>query len=717
MQLFTVLISLFGFAFSSPNIESSCKVYPHQARTKKSSVKKSAPPNNRLGFNIYELDQVVNIYNMSTIATYAQNHTKVLKPQTEILTDTMVAANYFRVTVFLIILSAMVIVGCRFRLKSLLNYSIKRFFLLHYKKKKKFLCGWYKERKKTESIQGEDKNKNLVNYTVNEHIQAIVKVLKNKKIDYKHSFLSLDISNSSKNLNSYEFAVNYLRKLELMALNNTSWSSLFGASYLDVENYAYTIQYLCNQILSNQAATFFPFENNSKQQSNLFTLSDYTPQNSKQITSDNFSKCENITSATYWFSLDRLNELRIKITGTRNKNGNVIKYQFLDIEGKTTNIFKQLCASMFTHFKLIAWLMALMLVVSGLVYVIDIVFEVKLLTSSLLINNLIAHKYSYAILLAISEILYIFCYLTKSWVKSKQLFNDFQSKLNNLPAELLDFSFDDTPIFHPEADKLNFTNIVRDLFYGYINNKFYPNAAKFIILDGRPGTGKTSLMNLIESKSQVCTPDLFSQQKRLSEHSHCKNKAFIPIVRQSMIKEDITFIRVSMLELCNVFQEHDKNDKRLNITAESLIKFIARNAPKKYSKIFVNLIESVEVNVSWLTIKISALKDVLFHKSVFHRVVVVFEDADRLGVDELQNIFLNLSVLKNIPSLMVILPLDKSLLFTEASNVLGLTPKEEKKKKINSLFIKLVSAEVPVNKMIVAALSNLYIDTLSTFHF
>lgn len=567
-------------------------------------------------------------------------------------------------------------------------------------------------------------NRENIKQFLSEHLNELVEFLKHNNIKYTGSFngvvteanLLLNSKNDNNFLYKLNFTTNYMSNLKKQLLKNTSLCSLFGSRTIDIEYYAYCMQYLYN-ICSSQARNDLPLTENGSTSQLLSWVSYKDKKGTEKINTgdDKLPSQNQLVEVKYRFSLDRLNHPIMSLTAQVDFNQtdeDKINYCLESIQGVKFSIIELLWYRLVSQYKFIFMLpLILTVTILGLINALGIDYDTDYLKLYFFSDKPFRHPSLWFIGVLMFPTFYILYPLTKWIIKSRRKVLDFQAKINSLPAGALDFAYNDIPIFHPDADHLNFSNAVRNVYYGFIFDRFFPNKARFIILDAPKGMGKSSFLSLLESKVIFCTPELFTRQVR-STYPLLVNPSFYPIFRQEVKKENIVFIWISILDIANILQAS-------TFRAEELIKLIAKKAPAKYANIFLNLIEDIEVSMGWFKVKFSGFSKA---KSFDSKIILVIEDIDRKP-DLFHEAFQDLSLLQSIPNLIVILPLLKKDIFEKLENLGSdihnnkkpiMVKRESIKQKqgFRSLYNKLIDNEIPFGQFVYLDLASLYIEKI-----
>ena len=596
---------------------------------------------------------------------------------------------------------------------------------------------WRGKKKQIEPSTEAKPNPNTINTGkfASQHIAELVKFLKENDLQYTGSFNAviseanslLNQNNDNQPLDPYtlEFSPEYINNLKKQLLNNTSFYSLFGARSVDIEYYAYLLQYLysaCSNV--NQAQHTLPLSKKGSS-SQLFSWAYYLKLDNTKVINNGENELppqSELKQVKYEFSFDKLNHPIIELTATI-VGDNKINYCLDNIHGVKFSILTTLWSRLVSQYKFVFMLPLLLIIITlGLTNIFGLDYDFNYLKLSIFSDH-IFHYLSWWLVGVLLIFAWISYPLIKWIVKSRKKVFAFQAKINSLPADALDFTYTDVPIFHPLADRLNFTQVARSIYYGYIFDRFFPNKARFILLDAGKGMGKTSILNLLESKAAYCTPDLFVRQAR-NNYLTSINQSFYPVFRQQAKQEELVFIWISILEIADVLQAS-------SFKADALIKLIAKKAPTKYANVFLQLIEDVEVSAGWFKMKLSGFNKIdNFIKS---KIILVIEDIDR-KTDLFLDVFQDLALLQSIPNLIVILPFLKADLFYELERLKGenynielnINNKEHAYKLSNetheessksrqdfrALYNKLIDSEFDFGKHAYFALANLFIQKI-----
>lgn len=596
-------------------------------------------------------------------------------------------------------------------------------------------CSWLWQWRKKKQI---NPNTEKIQQFASQHVAELVEFLKQNDLQYTGSFNAV-ISDANSLLGqngnnqppyTLEFSPEYINNLKKQLLNNTLFCSLFGARTVDIEYYAYCLQYLYN-ICSNvsQAKNILPL---SKKGSSLqlFSWVSYVKLDNIEVTNngdDELPSQNALTQVKYEFSLDKLNHPIIELTAIieeRSIYGDKINYRLDNIYGVKFSIIEILWRRLVSQYKFVFMLPQLLIIITlGLTNLFGLDYDFNYLKLSIFSDHVFYYLSWWLVGTLLIPAWYISYPLIKWIVKSRKKVLSFQAKINSLPADALDFTYTDVPIFHPAADRLNFIQVARNIYYGYIFDRFFPNKARFILLDAGKGMGKTSILNLLESKATYCTPDLFVRQAR-NNYPTSINQSFYPVFRQQAKQEEVVFIWISILEIADVLQAS-------SFKADALIKLIAKKSPTKYTNVFLQLIEDVEVSAGWFKMKLSGFNKIdNFIKS---KIILVIEDIDR-KTDLFLDVFQDLALLQSIPNLIVILPFLKADLFYELERLKGenynielnINNKEHAYKLSNEtheessksrqdfrdLYNKLIDSEFDFGKHAYLALANLFIQKI-----
>jgi hypothetical protein len=571
-----------------------------------------------------------------------------------------------------------------------------------------------------------------------QHIAELVEFLKQNGLQYTGSFnaviseANLLLKQNANNQPPYmlEFSALYMDNLKKQLLNNTSFCSLFGSRTVDIEYYAYLLQYLYNACSSvNQAQNTLPLSKKGSS-SQLFSWVSYITLDNKEVKNngdDELPSQNGLKQVKYQFSLDKLNHPIIELTAIIEERaiyGDKINYHLDNIHGIKFSIIEILWHRLVSQYKFVFMLPLILIIITlGLTNILGLDYDFNYLKLSIF-SDYVFHYLSWWIIgTLLIPVWYISYPLIKWIVKSRKKVFAFQAKINSLPAGALDFTYTDVPIFHPLADRLNFTQVARTIFYSYIFDQFFPNKARFIVLDARKGTGKTSVLNLLESKATLCTPQLFVRQAR-NNYPTTINQSFYPVFRQHSKQEEIIFIWISILDIADVLQAS-------TFKADALIKLIAKKSPAKYANVFLQLIEDVEVSAGWFKMKLSGFNKI--ENSIKSKIILVIEDIDR-KTDLFLEVLQDLALLQSIPNLIVILPLLEADLFYELERLKGenynielnINNKEHAYKLSNEtheessksrqdfrdLYNKLIDHKVDFGKHVYSALANLFIQKI-----
>lgn len=596
------------------------------------------------------------------------------------------------------------------------------------------LCQLLHQRKKKQT----DPNTGRIRQFASQHIAELVEFLKQNNLQYTGSFnaviseanslLSQSSDNQSSDPYTLEFSPEYMNNLKKQLLNNTSFYSLFGAKTVDIEYYAYCLQYLYNACSNvSQAKNILPLSKKGST-SQLFSWVSYVKLDNTEVINngdDELPPQSKLKQVKYEFSLDKLNHPIIELTamiGARDIDGDRINYCLDNIHGVKFSILTTLWHRLVNQYKFVFMLPLILIITTlGLTNLLGLDYDFNYLKLSIFSDN-VFHYFSWWLVGALLIFVWISYPLMKWIVKARKKILIFQAKINSLPVDALDFTYTDVPIFHPLADRLNSVQVARNIYYSYIFDRFFPNKARFIILDAGKGMGKTSVLNLIESKATYCTPDLFVRQAR-NHYPTSINQSFYPVFRQHAKQEDMVFIWISILEIADVLQAS-------TFKADALIKLIAKKSPTKYANIFLQLIDDAEVSVGWFKMKLSGFKIESFIKN---KIILVIEDIDR-KTDLFLDVFQDLALLQSIPNLIVILPFLRADLFYELERLKGenynielnINNKEHAYKLSNEtheesskwrqdfrdLYNKLIDTEFDFGKHAYLALVNLFIQKI-----
>ncbi len=547
-----------------------------------------------------------------------------------------------------------------------------------------------------------------------QHIAELVKFLKQNDLQYTDSFGTvISEANSLQGQNgnnqqpyTLEFSPEYTNNLKKQLLNNTSFCSLFGSRSIDIEYYAYLLHYLYNACSNaSQAQHTLPLSKKGSS-SQLFSWTSYLKRedDTKLINKgdDELPPQSELEQVKYEFSFDKLNHPIMELTATII--GDKINYRLDNIHGVKFSIIEIPWCRLVSQYKFVFMLpLILVMITLGLTNLLGLDYDSNYLKLSIFSDH-IFHYLSWwfvGVLLIFSWISYP---LIKWIVKSRKKVFRFQAKINSLPVDALDFTFEDIPIFHPQADRLNSTQVARNIYYGYIFDRFFPNKARFILLDAGKGMGKTSVLNLLESKTTYCTPDLFVRQAR-NNYPTSINQSFYPVFRQQAKQEEVVFIWISILDIADVLQAS-------SFKADALIKLIAKKAPTKYANIFLQLIEDVEVSAGWFKMKLSGFSKI--ENLMKSKIILVIEDIDR-KTDLFLDVFQDLALLQSIPNLIVILPFLKADLFDRLEKFKNKNNNDSQfkiKQDFRDLYNKLISQDIDFGKHVHSALASLYIQKI-----
>ena len=234
------------------------------------------------------------------------------------------------------------------------------------------------------------------------------------------------------------------------------------------------------------------------------------------------------------------------------------------------------------------------------------------------------------------------------WLKTRYQVRLLKKQIDVYPFNAKDFSVEDAPLFLINYDKYKFFQLVNNFYYNYIYNRFLPNFGRIIALDADYGMGKTSFLNLLESKIKYDT--MFFSAKHLNIHAN--------IFRNLAFERNIDYVKISITETPEVLSA-DATAARKKIN-----QLIYRNLDKSFKYYARNMLKSSEVSGGsvkfvwnrFTSIFMSKTKDDIIMSNT--RLVLVIEDLDRLYGDELKNAMTNLLFLQNIPMLTAILPVD-----------------------------------------------------------
>lgn len=599
---------------------------------------------------------------------------------------------------------------------------------------------WRRKNKRIDPSADAKTNPDTINTRkfASQHLSALVEFLKQNDLQYTGSFGAvISEANSLQGQNgnnqqpyTLEFSPEYMNNLKKQLLNNTSFCSLFGSRTVDIEYYAYCLQYLYNVCSNvNQAQNTLPLSKKGSS-SQLFSWVSYVTLDNTEVINngdDELPSQNELKQVKYEFSLDKLNHPIIELTAIIEEsgiNGDKINYRLDNIHGVKFSIIEILWCRLVSQYKFVFMLPLILIIITlGLTNIFGLDYDFNYLKLSIFSDHVFHYLSWWIIGTLLIPVWYISYPLIKWIVKSRKKVFAFQAKINSLPADALDFTYTDVPIFHPLADRLNFTQVARTIYYGYIFDRFFPNKACFILLDAGKGMGKTSVLNLLESKATYCTPDLFVRQAR-NNYPTSINQPFYPVFRQQAKQEEIIFIWISILEIADVLQAS-------SFKADALIKLIAKKSPTKYANVFLQLIEDVEVSAGWFKMKLSGFSKIEnFTKS---KIILVIEDIDR-KTDLFLEVLQDLALLQSIPNLIVILPFLKANLFYELERLKGenynielnINNKEHAYKLSNEtreessksrqdfrdLYNKLIDSEFDFGKHAYFALANLFIQKI-----
>lgn len=701
--ILTLLLALcISNVFAHPNCSS---IKSHPAITKvKPATKSESNAINIINYNI----------NQAAIISATK---KDKNKSTEIKTT-------YAKTICYVVTSIIILLFLRYILPPLLRYILRL---------------WRRKNKRIDPSADAKTNPDTINTRkfASQHLSALVEFLKQNDLQYTGSFGAvISEANSLQGQNgnnqqpyTLEFSPEYMNNLKKQLLNNTSFCSLFGSRTVDIEYYAYCLQYLYN-ICSNvsQAKNILPLSKKGSS-SQLFSWVSYVTLDNTEVINngdDELPPQSKLKQVKYEFSLDKLNHPIIELTAIIEESGiygDKINYRLDNIHGVKFSIIEILWCRLVSQYKFVFMLpLILVMITLGLTNLLGLDYDSNYLKLSIFSDH-IFHYLSWwlvGVLLIFSWISYP---LIKWIVKSRKKVFSFQTKINSLPADALDFTYTDVPIFHPLADRLNFTQVARTIYYGYIFDRFFPNKARFILLDAGKGMGKTSVLNLLESKATYCTPDLFVRQAR-NNYPTSINQPFYPVFRQQAKQEEIIFIWISILDIADVLQAS-------SFKADALIKLIAKKSPTKYANVFLQLIEDVEVSAGWFKMKLSGFNKI--ENFIKSKIILVIEDIDR-KTDLFLEVLQDLALLQSIPNLIVILPFLKADLFYELERLKGenynielnINNKEHAYKLSNEtheessksrqdfrdLYNKLIDSEFDFGKHAYFALANLFIQKI-----
>lgn len=290
------------------------------------------------------------------------------------------------------------------------------------------------------------------------------------------------------------------------------------------------------------------------------------------------------------------------------------------------------------------------------------------------------------------------------WLKTRYQARLLKKQIDVYPFNAKDFSVEDTPLFLIKYDKYNFFQLVNDFYYNYIYNRFLPNFGRIIALDADYGMGKSSFLNLLESKIKYDT--MFFSSKYLNISAN--------IFRNLAFERNIDYVKISITEIPEVLSPD------ATVARKKINQLIYRNLDKSFKYYARNMLKSSEVSGGsikfvwnrFTSIFMSKTKDDIIMSNT--RLVLVIEDIDRLYGDELKNALANLLFLQNIPMLTVILPVDmkrvdKCFLPQKQSTELEYQDKLELDRQ---LFLKIFIAKYPYSGKVREQLAAYYVNEI-----
>ena len=290
------------------------------------------------------------------------------------------------------------------------------------------------------------------------------------------------------------------------------------------------------------------------------------------------------------------------------------------------------------------------------------------------------------------------------WLKTRYQVRLLKKQIDVYPFNAKDFSVEDAPLFLINYDKYKFFQLVNNFYYNYIYNRFLPNFGRIIALDADYGMGKTSFLNLLESKIKYDT--MFFSAKHLNIHAN--------IFRNLAFERNIDYVKISITETPEVLSA-DATAARKKIN-----QLIYRNLDKSFKYYARNMLKSSEVSGGsvkfvwnrFTSIFMSKTKDDIIMSNT--RLVLVIEDIDRLYGDDLKNAVTNLLFLQNIPMLTAILPVDmkrvdKCFLPQKQSTYLEYQDKLELDRQ---LFLKIFTAKYPFSGKVREQLAAYYVNEI-----
>lgn len=293
------------------------------------------------------------------------------------------------------------------------------------------------------------------------------------------------------------------------------------------------------------------------------------------------------------------------------------------------------------------------------------------------------------------------------WLKTRYQVRLLKKQIDVYPFNAKDFSVEDAPLFLINYDKYKFFQLVNNFYYNYIYNRFLPNFGRIIALDADYGMGKTSFLNLLESKIKYDT--MFFSAKHLNIHAN--------IFRNLAFERNIDYVKISITETPEVLSA-DATAARKKIN-----QLIYRNLDKSFKYYARNMLKSSEVSGGsvkfvwnrFTSIFMSKTKDDIIMSNT--RLVLVIEDLDRLYGDELKNAMTNLLFLQNIPMLTAILPVDmkrvdKCFSPPKQSTYIEYIKYQEKLELDRQLLLKIFTAKYPYSGNVREQLAAYYVNEI-----